>query len=75
MKTYELSGLEDKVAVVTGAGRMRSIGRPVAVELARASSPNGFLVKPFHADALFKFIDAILADRRAAEGQSEPDLD
>jgi NAD(P)-dependent dehydrogenase (short-subunit alcohol dehydrogenase family) len=31
-----LTGLEDKVAVVTGAGRMRSIGRPIAVELARA---------------------------------------
>ncbi|MPY95194.1 MAG: SDR family oxidoreductase [Acidimicrobiia bacterium] len=30
------SGLEGKVAVVTGAGRMRSIGRPIAVELARA---------------------------------------
>ena len=29
-------GLEGKVAVVTGAGRMRSIGRPIAVELARA---------------------------------------
>jgi 3-oxoacyl-[acyl-carrier protein] reductase len=34
--TYELTGLADKVAVVTGAGRMRSIGRPIAVELARA---------------------------------------
>lgn len=34
--TYELSGLDGKVAVVTGAGRMRSIGRPIAVELARA---------------------------------------
>jgi 3-oxoacyl-[acyl-carrier protein] reductase len=33
--TYELTGLTDKVAVVTGAGRMRSIGRPVALELAR----------------------------------------
>lgn len=33
---YELTGLEGKVAVVTGAGRMRSIGRPIAVELARA---------------------------------------
>ena len=32
----ELTGLEGKVAVVTGAGRMRSIGRPIAVELARA---------------------------------------
>jgi 3-oxoacyl-[acyl-carrier protein] reductase len=34
--TYALTGLEGKVAVVTGAGRMRSIGRPIAVELARA---------------------------------------
>lgn len=32
----ELTGLADKVAVVTGAGRMRSIGRPIAVELAKA---------------------------------------
>ena len=32
----EITGLENKVAVVTGAGRMRSIGRPIAVELARA---------------------------------------
>jgi NAD(P)-dependent dehydrogenase (short-subunit alcohol dehydrogenase family) len=31
-----LTGLEGKVAVVTGAGRMRSIGRPIAVELARS---------------------------------------
>ena len=34
--TYGLTGLEGKVAVVTGAGRMRSIGRAIAVELARA---------------------------------------
>jgi 3-oxoacyl-[acyl-carrier protein] reductase len=33
---FELTGLQGKVAVVTGAGRMRSIGRPVAVSLARA---------------------------------------
>jgi 3-oxoacyl-[acyl-carrier protein] reductase len=33
---YELTGFEGKVALVTGAGRMRSIGRPIAVELARA---------------------------------------
>lgn len=32
----ELTGLAGKVAVVTGAGRMRSIGRAIAVELARA---------------------------------------
>ncbi|HZP31500.1 MAG TPA: SDR family NAD(P)-dependent oxidoreductase [Acidimicrobiia bacterium] len=31
-----LTGLDGKVAVVTGAGRMRSIGRAIAVELARA---------------------------------------
>lgn len=34
--TYELTGLDGTVAIVTGAGRMRSIGRPIAVELARA---------------------------------------
>lgn len=34
--SYELSGLDGRVAVVTGAGRMRSIGRAIAVELARA---------------------------------------
>jgi 3-oxoacyl-[acyl-carrier protein] reductase len=33
---YELTCLDNKVAVVTGAGRMRSIGRPIAVALARA---------------------------------------
>lgn len=32
----QLSGLENRVAVVTGAGRMRSIGRPIAVEMAEA---------------------------------------
>lgn len=32
----QLSGLDGKVAVVTGAGRMRSMGRDIAVELARA---------------------------------------
>lgn len=31
-----LTGLEGKIAIVTGAGRMRSIGRPIAVTLARA---------------------------------------
>ena len=34
--SYALTGFEGKLAVVTGAGRMRSIGRPIAVELARA---------------------------------------
>lgn len=36
MPGLELTGLEGKVAVVTGGGRMRSIGRPIAVELAKA---------------------------------------
>ena len=36
MTGLTVGGLEGKVAVVTGAGRMRSIGRPIAVELARA---------------------------------------
>src|SRR6516164_10735602 len=31
-----LTGLDGKVVVVTGAGRRRSIGRAIAVELARA---------------------------------------
>ena len=34
--SWILGGFDGKVAVVTGAGRMRSIGRPIAVELARA---------------------------------------
>lgn len=33
---FELTGLDGKVAVVTGAGRMRSIGRAIAVEFGRA---------------------------------------
>src|SRR4051812_29709410 len=32
----ELTGLTDKVAIVTGAGRMRGIGRWIALEMARA---------------------------------------
>ena len=36
MPPLQLTGLEGKVAVVTGAGRMRSIGRPIAVEMAKA---------------------------------------
>jgi NAD(P)-dependent dehydrogenase (short-subunit alcohol dehydrogenase family) len=31
-----LTGFDNKVAVVTGAGRMRSIGRPIALVLAKA---------------------------------------
>jgi 3-oxoacyl-[acyl-carrier protein] reductase len=34
--TFTLTGLDNKVAVVTGAGRMLSIGRAIAVTLAKA---------------------------------------
>ncbi|WP_235736429.1 SDR family NAD(P)-dependent oxidoreductase [Nocardioides alcanivorans] len=34
--SYQLTGLEGRVAIVTGAGRMRSIGRAAAVEFAKA---------------------------------------
>src|SRR3977135_3942018 len=34
--SYELSGFDGKVAVVTGAGRMRAIGRTGAMRLAAA---------------------------------------
>ena len=33
---FALTGFDGKVAVVTGAGRMRSIGRPIALALAQA---------------------------------------
>ena len=33
---YSLTGLDGKVAVVTGGGRMRSIGHAITVELAKA---------------------------------------
>jgi NAD(P)-dependent dehydrogenase (short-subunit alcohol dehydrogenase family) len=32
----ELTGLDGKIAIVTGAGRLRSIGRSIALELAKA---------------------------------------
>ena len=34
--SYALSGLENKVVVITGAGRLRGIGRSIALEMARA---------------------------------------
>ena len=33
--SYTLTGLKNKVAVITGAGRMRGIGRSIALELAK----------------------------------------
>lgn len=34
--SYTLTGFKNKVAVITGAGRMRGIGRSIALELAKA---------------------------------------
>lgn len=34
--SYALTGFDNKVAIITGAGRMRGIGRAIAVELAKA---------------------------------------
>ena len=36
--TFELTGLQDKVVIVTGAGRMRSIGRQMALAFAQAGA-------------------------------------
>ena len=33
---FELTGLDGRVAIVTGAGRMRSIGRQIALAMAQA---------------------------------------
>jgi hypothetical protein len=51
MDGLQLTGLTGKVTVVTGAGRMRSIGRPIAIEMAMAGCrPNpGFPETPFPA--------------------------
>ena len=38
MAGLTLTGIDGKVAVVTGAGRMKSIGRSIALELARAGA-------------------------------------
>ncbi|MYH41479.1 MAG: SDR family oxidoreductase [Chloroflexi bacterium] len=38
MTGLTLTGIEGKVAVVTGAGRMKSIGRSIALELAKAGA-------------------------------------
>jgi 3-oxoacyl-[acyl-carrier protein] reductase len=73
---YELTGLDGKVAVVTGAGRMRSIGRPIAVHLARAGcdvvltgtgrSPDDY--PPDEQEAGWRDIESV-ADEVRAEGR------
>ncbi len=69
-----LTGLEGKVAVVTGAGRMRSIGRPIAVALARAGcdvvltgtgrSPDRY--PPEEREAGWRDIESVADEVRAA---------
>jgi CheY-like chemotaxis protein len=39
-----------------------------AVELARVAAPDGFLVKPFTAEALLRFLDLLLRDRKSGGG-------
>ncbi len=40
-----------------------------AIELARAAAPDGFLVKPFQAEALFRFLDAMIDPASRPESQ------
>ncbi len=35
-----------------------------AIDLAKAAAPDGYLLKPFHAETLFRFLDAHLSDAR-----------
>lgn len=75
-----LTGFEGKVAVVTGAGRMRSIGRPVAVALARAGcdvaitgtgrAPEQYPVE--EKEAGWRDIDSVAEEVRAAGGKALP---
>lgn len=43
-----------------------------AVELAERCAPGGFLVKPFHAETLCRFLDALLQPTEACAGSSPP---
>ena len=71
--SYTLTGFEGKVALVTGAGRMRSIGRPIAVELARAGcdvvlTGSGRAADTYPADekaAGWRDIESVAAEGRA----------
>ncbi len=78
--TLELTGLDGKVAVVTGAGRMRSIGRAIAVELARAGcdvvvtgtgrSPEDYPAE--EKDAGWRDIDSVAEEVRALGRRALP---
>jgi NAD(P)-dependent dehydrogenase (short-subunit alcohol dehydrogenase family) len=80
MSGLELTGLEGKVAVVTGGGRMLSIGRPIAVELARAGcdvvitgtgrSPDRF--PDYEKDAGWRDIDSVADEIRALGRRALP---
>jgi len=77
---YELTGLTDKVAIVTGAGRMRAIGRAIAVALAEAGcdvvvTGTGRDPATFSAEeqaAGWKDIDAVAEEIRAVGRRALP---
>ena len=71
--SLSLTGFDGRVALVTGAGRMRSIGRPIALTLARAGcdlvltgtgkSPD--LYPPAEQDAGWRDIESVADEIRA----------
>ncbi|ASR36273.1 short-chain dehydrogenase [Prauserella marina] len=77
---FALTGLDDKVAVVTGAGRMRSIGRAVALALARAGCDivlTGTGRDPFRypgeeREAGWRDIESVAAEIRSAGRRAVP---
>jgi 3-oxoacyl-[acyl-carrier protein] reductase len=78
MTQVTLTGIDGKVAVVTGAGRMRSIGRPIAVWLARAGcnvvlTGTGRAAEHYPADEVaagWRDIASVADEVRAAGGKA-----
>jgi 3-oxoacyl-[acyl-carrier protein] reductase/meso-butanediol dehydrogenase/(S,S)-butanediol dehydrogenase/diacetyl reductase len=78
--SYPLTGFDGTVALVTGAGRMRSIGRPIALALARAGcdlvlTGSGKPAAQFPADeraAGWRDIESVAAEVRALGRRALP---
>lgn len=77
---YTLTGFDNKVAVITGAGRMRGIGRSIALELATAGcdiviTGSGRAPQSFPADekaAGWNDIESVAAEIRALGQRALP---